>query len=276
MTTVIVPLDGSEAAESALLPARWIADTLGGSVALTTVSMAVDHQLERTFLMRAVKRIGAPASVRTLVLPGGFPGGAILRAAETVDDPIVCMSTRGQGALATAVIGKVAAEVLSHGELPVVLVGPSFDASTAGDMVIQCYAGGAPLTPSLLGSRCARSAGLEVRVLHVDRHVGDEDPDHHDALAAAAAAELRGWGIDATGDDFRADDVPKAILGLVRSVHPRLLALRRNPLVGRIERPLGRVGIELVRSCPCPVIVDPVCSTPLEAESLQGTAPAGV
>jgi nucleotide-binding universal stress UspA family protein len=258
MTTVIVPLDGSIAAEAALEPARWIAATLDSPIVILTVSAAVDQSREQAFLDRARARMGAHTSVRSFVVPGCFPGQSILQTAQTFDDPIICLSTRGHGALATAVVGRVATEILAHSELPVVLVGPSFDGSAStDDGIVQCVAERAPVAASQLGPRCAQRAGVALHLLHVDprREDGSGPPPANSAGRAAEA--LRRDGIDATADDFSATDVPKAIIAVVRSLHPRLLAIRRNPPSRLIERPLGRVGIELVHLSPCPVVVDP-------------------
>jgi nucleotide-binding universal stress UspA family protein len=258
MTTVIVPLDGSMAAEAALEPARWIAETLDSPIVILTVSAAVDQSRELAFLDRAQARMGAHTSVRSVVVPGCFPGQSILQVAQTLDDPVICLSTRGHGALATVVVGRVAMEILGHSELPVVLVGPSFDASAStDDGIVQCVAERAPVVASQLGPRCAQRAGVGLRVLHVDPRREDGSGPPTADTAERAAAALRRYGIDATGDDFSATDVPKAIIGVVRSLHPRLLAIRRNPPSRLIERPLGRVGIELVHLSPCPVVVDP-------------------
>jgi hypothetical protein len=145
-------------------------------------------------------------------------------------------------------------EILSHGDVPVVLVGPSFDPTARPEgAVVQCITEGDSLAPDQLGPRCARHDDLELRVLHVSH---DGAGTGSGSELAAATAELATVDVRMTIDDLSAPDVPKAILGVVRSVRPRLLAIRRNRRAGRIDRPFGRVGIELVRSCPCPILVD--------------------
>jgi nucleotide-binding universal stress UspA family protein len=265
--TIIIPLDGSELAEGALEPAEWLAEALDADLLLVTATPALDHAPEQALLARALSRTTRPGARRE-VLVGSHPGRTVLERAQALTDAVICMSTRGQGALATALIGSVAMELLSHSDLPVVLVGPSFDRSTARrDGIVLCgHDSDEALRPGL-GLECAVATGLPIHVLSV-RHESSGGPQSPPSEAAEQAAiRLRAEGRPAVGHDLRAPDVASTIVGVARSLRPRLLVIERNPPARRIDRPLGRVGLELVRECPCPVVIEPASAArPTAAE----------
>ena len=255
--TIIVPLDGSERAENALAPAEWLADALEADLLLVTATPALEHAPEEEILARAIAKTSRPG-VRSEVLIGSHPGRTVLERAQALPDPVICMSTRGQGALATALVGSVAMELLSHSDLPVVLVGPSCDPAAAhSDDIIVCGRDTEEALRARLGIECADAAGLPVHVLNVRDETGSA-PDRPGREAAKdAAVRLRAEGHLAVGHDMNAPDVARTIVGVVRSLRPHLLVIERNRPARRIDRPLGRVGLEVVRDCPCPVVVEP-------------------
>ena len=256
--TIIVPLDGSDRAEGALGPAEWRARALGAELVLVTATSAVDLGPAESLLARALDRT-ALEGTRSEVLVGCDPGRAILDAALALPDPAICMSTRGKGALATALVGRVGLEVLAHSDLPVVLVGPAFDPTTArgGDIVV-CVHDGYDAPRAHLGVECADAAGLRLHLLSVRREPAAAGTTSAAAdTAQRAATGLQAHGHVAVGHDISGPDVATTIIGVVRALRPRLLVIERNAPSGRIERPLGRIGMELVRECPCAIVVEP-------------------
>lgn len=136
---IVVPVDGSEYAESALAPAADLAAMLGAEVWIVTVlSRRQTEQaesmvgaeigvLESAYVRRLARHIGRDAQFE--VLHGSDPAAAILDFAHP--DGIVVMSTHGRTAVARLFAGSVATEIVAASELPVVVLRPPDDALVA-------------------------------------------------------------------------------------------------------------------------------------------------
>lgn len=138
---VLVPLDGSELAETILPFAERIAGPLGAEVVLLTVveplsaitglaTGGVDRpdalflrQLEaRTHLTETAKPLEARGlRVRTL-LGLGVPAVEIVESARAVGADLIAMTTHGRSGLRRAVFGSVAEEVLRAASVPVLMI----------------------------------------------------------------------------------------------------------------------------------------------------------
>ena len=154
---ILVPLDGSEFAEQALVHAGALARCFGATVALTEV---VDRIDQTVFVSPPVEYDGAhfnptwSAEQRTAVLTNPLAARAeeylaavarrlretglnvehevlegptaetLLRHLEVIGAGIVVMATHGRGGLARALIGSVADRVSRHAHVPVLLVRP--------------------------------------------------------------------------------------------------------------------------------------------------------
>ena len=64
----------------------------------------------------------AGISVRTSIVEGQVVYKTILEAAESVDDDLIVMGSHGRKGLEKLVLGSVAAQILSHAHLPVMIV----------------------------------------------------------------------------------------------------------------------------------------------------------
>ncbi|TVP48232.1 MAG: universal stress protein [Gemmatimonadales bacterium] len=138
---VVIPLDGSEAAERAFdsLPPllaegatahllRIVAPFVaGGSPYLPhTVREAQDHEMVRRasaeYLDRFRGRVEASGFVaEPEVVTGGQPAVAILRASESLGAGLIAMSTSGRGGAARLLLGSVADKVVRGAPCPVLL-----------------------------------------------------------------------------------------------------------------------------------------------------------
>lgn len=146
--TLLVPLDGSRFAESALQPACRLAHDLGGELVLLRVEARatdvlrddsgrtvayVDQQDERARQV-ASDDLNRLASAVRLQWPGvpvhtetrlGAPASGIAEAATSTNSALVFMATHGRTGLRRAVMGSVAGQVLEHGTTPLVLIRPA-------------------------------------------------------------------------------------------------------------------------------------------------------
>jgi nucleotide-binding universal stress UspA family protein len=255
--TLVVPLDGSERAEGALAPATWLATRLDADLLLVTSTFASEASEEEAILARGLDAVSSPRASTRLVR-GGFAARAILEVIADSPDPMVCMSTRGRGALATMLLGSVSNAVVSQSSVPVALVGPRCQPWTGrGDGTVVC------VDQADNPSSWLRAVGAVPLHLGVQIHTATVHPPTREWKVESSpdAAEwtaevLRRRGLDAVDHDLVDNDVVRAILALVREVDARFLAIAaHHPSHGGADAPFGRIGTELVRESPCPVIV---------------------
>jgi nucleotide-binding universal stress UspA family protein len=122
--TILVPLDGSEAAARALPVAAGLADRLGAEIHLVAVA---DHGRSVAELRAALDRAPMRADrVRREVLTEAEPAPALAAHLRTLAHPAVCMASHGRGRSA-AILGSVAAELVAAVRVPVVVAGPALD-----------------------------------------------------------------------------------------------------------------------------------------------------
>jgi nucleotide-binding universal stress UspA family protein len=121
---VVISLDGSAVAESALRPGFAIAQRANACVTLLRAIDAQESESSCTdYLRRAGERFAGVATF-DVVTTGGPPADALLDATAS-GSALLCMASRGRGAVSRLVFGSVAEEVLRRSAGPVVVVGPS-------------------------------------------------------------------------------------------------------------------------------------------------------
>jgi len=140
---LLVPLDGSELAHSAVPFAEGLAKTIGASIvlfhALTPPVVAyqggeaigLDPRLiegleegARRFLTEAEQEVSSKGLRAKAVLGTGSPVDSIGAAARQEGADIIVMSTHGRSGLGRFVLGSVADAVVRRTSLPVILVRP--------------------------------------------------------------------------------------------------------------------------------------------------------
>ena len=133
---IIVPLDGSRLAESALSTAQWLAQIFTGELILLRV---VAHEplsshpgdptrreaIAREYLQGIVTRLKTAAFRTTAEVTVGEPARAIGAAIQHHDAALVVMATHGVTGLAQMPMGSVAKETFWGGAVPTVLVRPA-------------------------------------------------------------------------------------------------------------------------------------------------------
>jgi nucleotide-binding universal stress UspA family protein len=254
--TLVVPLDGSDRAEGAIAPASWLASRLDADLVLVTSTFASDVSDEEEILARGLRAASSHAS--THLVRSAFAARAILDVVADSPDPMICMSTRGKGALATMLLGSVSNAVLAESRHPAVLLGPRCHGwSGRGDGAVVC------IDQAAEPGSWLRAVGAVPLELGAQVHMVTVHPTNREWTAASppdtaewTAEVLRRRGIDAVEHDLADDDVVGSILSLVREVDARFLAIAaHHPSHGGPETPFGRIGTELVRESTCPIIV---------------------
>ncbi len=140
---IIVPLDGSKLAQSALSEARQMAELTGAELYLIRVidyssrdrfgdfgmlyeyeamakALEEEHLLAEAYLADLAKMLSAEGQAVSTEVIDGMAGKAIVRVAEPGD--LIVMATHGRTGMKRWFIGSVAEEVLRHASVPILLV----------------------------------------------------------------------------------------------------------------------------------------------------------
>ena len=121
---IMVPLDGSDLAQTALPHALELCRALGATLVLLHVrdTRQGSPEAARRFLdFTRRQHANAGVTIETLVREGSV-AEAIVRAAEQEQIDVIAMATHGRSGLQRAVYGSVAAQVLRSSARPVLLV----------------------------------------------------------------------------------------------------------------------------------------------------------
>ncbi len=133
---VLVPLDGSTLAESALPAAERLADDLGGGLLLLRVvphsrhemplsaeTIASEEAIARAYLARVAGRLGGQGRRILIEVRVGAAAAAIEAVGLEYAAGLVVMATHGLTGLRRSALGSVADAVVRQDSLPVLLVG---------------------------------------------------------------------------------------------------------------------------------------------------------
>jgi len=150
--TIVVPLDGSELGETALRPARRLAETAGGRLLLVQaidvaiaasaagvpgveadVELLLDAEREAAeeYLARQAETLREEVAVETAVRIGP-PADAIAELARERQASLVVMATHGRGGPLDRLIGSTIERVVRFGPCPVAVISPDAALSPAG------------------------------------------------------------------------------------------------------------------------------------------------
>ena len=199
---VLVPLDGSKFAAAALGTAQVLATRFDAD--LHTVSVTEHDDEVEVLRHEAADVLGASIpSDRVHVVVDDDEAAAIAAIAAELGSALVCMSTRGRGRVAGAIMGSVARALLQQAREPIVAVGPfadrpgPFEAAAPVPLsvprLVACV-DGSPASESLIpvAGQWAETLGMSLTILTVAeptpppvrsdarwsrRHGPDEDAD---------------------------------------------------------------------------------------------------
>lgn len=183
---MLVPLDGSELAETVFVYAKEIARRLGIDIILLHVCAPEDAEqlpMRRAYIERSVetmrrqaeellKKSGPQAGGKAINVRGevatGYPAEEIIRYAEANDADLILMATHGRSGVKRWTMGSVADKVLRASKVPVWLVRAGLPAEVVYDLLptrrILVPLDGSELAESVLPhvEAVARQRGAEV------------------------------------------------------------------------------------------------------------------
>lgn len=257
--TLVVPLDGSTFAERALPLASRLAAPLGAGLLLVSAPWDPDPHTVRRYLDRIATWAGIKP-VDILVTDDRRPADAILNAAVSGPDRVVCMSTHGRGRFRWAVVGSVAEEVLRAQRAPILLVGRSclFERPPGRRMVV-CV-DGSPSSEEVLpaAGRWAQALELDAVLAFASHPLDVEDAEHPAAVLDPPASRLRDAGVTVETELLRSGYPAGAIADLATDVDASLIAMTTHARSGVSRAVLGSVTNAVVNIAPCPVLAVPL------------------
>lgn len=119
---ILVPLDGSQFARTALRTATALADRLGAEVHV--VSVAGDDEETEHLRRHAAHALGVEEDDPRVHVPQGDDVPATIQdCADELAPALICLSTHGRGRVSGALVGSVARELLEGAGRPIVAVG---------------------------------------------------------------------------------------------------------------------------------------------------------
>jgi len=136
--TIIVPLDGSAVAETALRYAEDLAKVGGRELMLITIQdgivmrgfqsfadsehMTIDEACQ-TYLERAVRAVESTGvSARSALISGDHAAAGILDVAQAEDAEMIVLATHGRSGVGKWLLGSVAEKVVRSAQRPVLIV----------------------------------------------------------------------------------------------------------------------------------------------------------
>ena len=259
-TKLIVPLDSSLGAERALEPTAALARRLRVPVELVIVSSpGIDQTEDRCYLEKTAATMRCTVGELRTVQSNDV--AAVLVEAGAEPGAVVCMSTRGEGRLAS-LLGSVASAVVRDARAPILLFGPA--ARPPGDfsVVAACIEPGSDRSHAAIAPALAMSMALDATLWLVEVRPSDwVVRDTIDAVdggeVAALAHELRHGGIGVEWDVRHDEPASRGILRAADTIHPTVIVASTRARAGMARLALGSVTMDVVRLAPCGVLVVP-------------------
>ncbi len=262
---VVVPLDGSDLATTALAPAQALAEAAGATLVLMTAEpMPTWHeQPERAaaYLREQATSTGFER-VETRVVDDQARHQAILAAAEA-EGSVVCMATHGRGGVSEAVLGSTAEAVVREARQPLLLVGPHARIPARpfphGDLVITVDGSASAESIVRVASEWARCFDLRPCVVEVRapprRAQAEDNPSAEGAGARRVAEALPVDPARRVWEVLHGSDVAEVIVHYAQERPASLIAMATHGRTGLARLALGSVSTGVVRESPCPVLV---------------------
>lgn len=274
---ILVPLDGSVCAESALALAECIPSERVHLLTVKSDMVQIDELCEAAADGEAyLARIAEPLRLqgRKVTTDVAFGDARRQIVAFTAMADLVIMGSRGCSATHTLLLGSVADWVARHSPIPTLIVRGGSDPATSAALTrIVVPLDGAPISEEALPMACRLAADLDlpvhlIRVLEFDLARASVEAGmaaaqasaklHEEAVTAAAAylveqAQALGKKSVMATSEVRTGAVAPALLDALRAGDLVVLTTRERGGLARWA--LGSVADELVRHAPCPVLL---------------------
>ncbi len=263
-TTVIVPLDGSELAERALVPAAEVARSTGAALVPVMVLHDEASERHRAYVEEKVAAMGVPTQPPYLI-PADDPAECIANAGEAPES-LVVMTTHGSSGLRRVVLGSVGEKALRLLCRPMLMIGPSYRPETpmAGGKLLLPIDGSEPAEVILpVAAAWARELDLQPWVVTV------QDPEADGAAAEATgqgdvvesstarrvAADLGALGVSAEWEVLHGAHPAGPIVTHALTLPASVIAMTTHGRTGLARVAVGSTAAQVLHEAPCPVLL---------------------
>ncbi len=259
--TILVPLDRSQQAESAVRVADAFARRIGAKVDLLVSSaLGLDTEEHEQYLQKVAGNLSAPVG-RLEVCTSDNVVESIVDSLRARPESLLCMSTHGRGGLGQAMMGSIAEAVVREAGVPVLMVGPDVpEALDAGLDAIQVCLDGSEPAGQLIPIAASWAKELSARLWLVEvqspenRPAADQDIVESGYLAQVGE-RLRADGIDAEWDVLHDKSPDKALVGFREHQPVSLIMIATHGRTGLRRVAFGSVAMHVARHAKSPVLM---------------------
>jgi nucleotide-binding universal stress UspA family protein len=294
-SNILVPLDGSEAAEQAVSVAASLARRSGGILRLASVeqplpalvlsSAEAATEVEQEVWAEAAGYLDSTARIIRQVQGGtiitsilqGPVAGALQGYAETANIDLVVMTTRGRGGVRRWLMGSVADQLLRSTTVPVLLLHPrelpqptvfsrivvALDGDIEDPVLNPAVALGSldPATHYTLTQVVEPAIPIVTPLAAYPRHLRPHDTERSVAEArdylARRCEKLQAKGIEATYKVLVGRGVAAQVLALANALAADCIAVGTHGASGAERVMIGSVADKIVHGADVPVLIGP-------------------
>ncbi len=233
-TTIVVPLDLEPAGDRALPVAAALARTAGVRLELVTISSPnLNEASDIEELRRRAETYSDPAHApATHVVHDNDPAAALVAFLADRPGALVVMGTRARSPLGEFLLGSVSEELLTHTQLPVLLVGPHASVQNwSGSPTLVAGVDGSEVSKALLPTLVAWKASFGgprpwlVEVLPVPREAAPHPDVADTADVHRLASTFADKGLDTDWDVAHAKHPAEALIDFADRVEDAVIAV---------------------------------------------------
>ncbi len=259
---ILIPLDGSLPATSALQAAEELADRFDANLHVLTLTRKRREGIGLARIIdRQVARIEKHPKVD--VRPLSYSVAEDIAAEfDKVDDTLVVMSTWARGRSA-GLIGNVAEDVLRLLRQPVLLLGPAVDIQPGwldGPLFVSTDGSDFGDSVSPFAERFAEQLGLEPRLIAVIDSskvpAGVDPTGEANSLAGLARSMVSPTGQPVTYDVLHGDHPATEIVDYAKRYRASMIAMSTHGRSGAWRVSAGSVAMDVIRHAHCPVLLN--------------------
>lgn len=253
--TVVVPLDESPFAETALRPAAEIAAAEGAQLVLLSAS---DVAASRAYLHEVAERQSVTTTVKTVATGEESPGAVIARVVAERPDTLLCMATHGRSGVRRAVLGSVTEDVVRTLDEPILLTGPSYtgECRILGGRMLVCLDGSdraEAILPHALS--WAKAFDMKLWLATVQKPAASEGDVLESNYLSRIAHDLDRTAPTVNWDTLHGPHPANELVDLAARIGATCLAVTTHGRTGLSRVAVGSVAMDVAHRSTCPVLV---------------------